>query len=363
MIPGERSRVTVFTPRVLTQGGLLKFGLAAALAASAVTTSNAPAQTPRYKVVDLGVVQRIAADIVPGLSASGNIVIWRQEESQAYSAVLYEGGTEKLLPRPDGFRNAFAYSVNDRGNAVGWSNTTLNPVDSTSTVHATFFTKDRAVDLGTLGGLRSRAYAINDRDVIVGVSSLKDNRQCAFRYANGKMACLEPLPGETYSVAFDINRAGVIVGGFGTASTSAKPVVHAVVWRGDKAQDLGTLSGEGDSIAYAINNRDDVVGVSDLALEDEAFLYADGRMTDLGIAGHAFAINDQRQIVGTLTPSERGLPRGFLWENGAVKDINTLIPANTYRIDAAYRINDLGQILCSGFGNGHMHALLLNPIH
>jgi len=349
---GENSgAVALFASRLLAHVGLLKFGLAAALGASGVATSNAPTQTQGYEVVDLGVIQRIAADIVPGLSASGNIVIWRQEESQAFSAVLLEGATKKPLPKPEGFRNSFAYSVNDRGNAVGWSNTTLNPVDSTSTVHATFFTRDRAVDLGTLGGLRSQAYAINNQGVIVGVSALKDNRQCAFRFADGKMTCLDPLPGEIYSVAFDINRAGVIVGGFGVASTSVKPVVHAVLWRGNKPQDLGSLSRNGNSIAYAINNHDDVVGVSDLGMEDEVLL------------GHAFAINDQRHIVGTLTAEERGHPRGFLWENGTVHDIDTLIPAGTYRIEAAYRINNLGQILCSGFGNGQMHALLLNPIN
>ena len=352
----------MFALCLLAQVGLLEPGLATALAASRATSSTAHAQTPRYEVVDLGVIQRIAADIVPGLSASGNIVIWRQEESQAFSPVLYEGGTQKFLPKPEGYRNSFAYSVNDRGNSVGWSNTTLNPVDSTSTVHATFFTRDRAVDLGTLGGLRSQAYAINNQGVIVGVSGLKDNKQCAFRYAEGKMICLNPLPKEIYSVAFDINSAGVVVGGFAMASTSAKPVEHAVLWRGDKPQDLGTLTGKGNSIAYAINNRDDVVGVSDLRSGETIFLYSHGKMTDLGIQGHAFAINDQRQIVGTLTPEERGHPRGFLWESGTLYDINTLIPADTYRIEAAYRINNRGQILCSGFGKGSMHSLLLNPI-
>lgn len=78
--------------------------------------------------------------------------------------------------------------------------------------------------------------------------------------------------------------------------------------------------------------------------------------------GHAFAINDQGQIVGTLAPPERGRPIGFLWENGTVRDINTLIHLDTYRIEAAYRINNRGQILCSGFGYGQLHALLLNPV-
>src|SRR5271157_4171321 len=160
---GERGlALAVLAFCLLAQAGLLKLGLPVAFAATGETASNSPTPAPRYEVVDLGTIQSVAADVVPGLSASGNIVTWRQGDSQAFSAVLYEGNTQKLLLPPKGYRNSFAYSVNDSGNSVGWSNTTLNPVDSASTVHATFFSKDRVVDLGTLGGLRSQAYAINE---------------------------------------------------------------------------------------------------------------------------------------------------------------------------------------------------------
>jgi probable HAF family extracellular repeat protein len=360
--PEQRSfAAAVLAFCLLAQAGLR--GIASALTAQSATASSSSRPAPRYEVVDLGVVARIAADVTPGLSPSGKVVTWRQGDSQTFTAVLYEGKTQKPLPPPVGYRNSFAYSVNDRGNAAGWSNTTLNPVDSASTVHATLFTRDRALDLGTLGGLRSRAYAINDSDVVVGVSELKDREQCAFRYADGTMNPLQPLAGGVYSVAFDVNNAGVIVGGSGMLSTSTKPVVHAVLWRGNTPQDLGTLGDRGNSIAYAVNNHDDVVGVSDLGSQETVFFYTSGKMSDLGIRGHAFAINDQRQIVGTVAPEERGRPHGFLWENGTLIDINTLIPADTYRIEAAYRINNRGQILCTGFGNGPMHALLLNPIN
>jgi probable HAF family extracellular repeat protein len=320
-----------------------------------------PAPAPLYKVVDLGVIARLAADITPGLSSSGKIVTWRQGDADTFTAVLFDGASEKLLRPPEGYRNSFAYSVNDRGNSVGWSNTTANPVDSSSTVHATFFGKRGALDLGTLGGLRSRAYAINNSDVAVGVSELENKGQRAFRYARGKMQALDALPGGAYSVAFDINNSGVIVGGSGIPSSSKKPLVHAVLWRRSKPRDLGTLDGAGSSIAYAINRHDEVTGVSDVGSEETVFLYSRGKMSDLGIRGHAFAINDARQIVGTLSPTGRGRPRGFLWENGVVRDINTLIAGNTYQIEAAYRINDRGQILCSGAGNGHLRILLLNP--
>jgi len=349
-------------PFRFAQAALLVAGMIVAPRAQADTAPASPAPTARYDVVDLGVIDRLAADIVPGLSASGKIVSWRQVESQTYSAVLVDGAVQKLLAPPTGYRNTFAYSVNDRGDAVGWSNTTANPVDSASTVHAVLFDEQGVRDLGTLGGRRSRAYAINDSDVVVGVSELANSKERAFRYSGGEMRPLDPLPGGTYSAAFDINDAGAIVGGSGVPSSSSRPLAHAVLWEGNEPKDLGTLDGSGNSVAYAINERGEVTGVSDVLGEETVFLYRRGKMLDLGIRGHAFAINDEDQIVGSLTPPERGQARGFLWKKNVVTDINELIAVKTYRIEAAYRINDRGQIVCSGVGNGRLHMLLLNPL-
>jgi len=128
----------------------------------------------------------------------------------------------------------------------------------------------------------------------------------------------------------------------------------------------------GNSIAYAVNDRGEVTGVSDLDEEETVFLYRQGTMRDLHIRGHAFAINNAHDIVGTLTPPERGTPRGFLWQDGVLRDLNTLLVAGTYQIEVAYRINDRGQILRSGVSRpgmdqsvvtqGNLHALLLNPV-
>ena len=339
-------------------------------APSRITMAQKPAEPqasfPRYAVIDLGPMQRIAADVVPGLSASGNVAFSEQTDSEAFVAVQYSAGSygkqsRKLLPEPEGYLNSFPYSVNDAGDSVGWANTTLNPVDSTATVHAVLFRNGHVTDLGTLGGLRSRAYAINNQGMIAGVSELPGGQQRAFRYSNGKMAPLNTLPGGSYGIAFDINDSGVIVGGSGLPSSTPKPLIHAVIWRGNSVHDLGALSEKGNSLAYAINNHDDVVGVSDTGDDESVFLYADGKMQDLHIAGHALSINDQRQIVGTLTPQERKRPRGFLWENGELHDLNTLLPPDTYRIEVAYRINNRGQILCRGYAKDGFHLVLLVP--
>jgi probable HAF family extracellular repeat protein len=350
----------VRVPILSTSAGVL------ALTFAAPCFAGAAAEGPRYQVVDLGVIQRLAVDIAPGLSRTGNIVTWHQREGQTFIGLLRVGTTERALTPPRGYQNSFAYSVNDRGNAVGWSNTTANPVDSASVVHATYFGRRGAIDLGTLGGRRSRAYAINDRDVVVGVSELSDGTQRAFRYS-GRMEPLATLMGGTYSIAFDINHAGLIVGASGVPSSANRPRAHAVLWIKGVPRDLGALEEDGNSIAYAVNDHGDVTGVSDLDGEETVFLYRQAMMRDLHIDGHAFAINNARDIVGTLTPPERGRPRGFLWRDGVLRDLNTLLVTDTYRIEVAYRINDRGQILCSGvgqpgMGQGSLHALLLNPL-
>src|SRR5580704_4096617 len=138
------------------------------------------------------------------------------------------------------------------------------------------------------------------------------------------MVALNPLPGGTHSVAFDINNVGMIVGGSELLSNAAKPVVHAVLWRGTTPQNLGAIDRNGNSIAYAINNLGDVVGVSEVRKERTVFLYSQGEMHDLDIRGRAFAINDQRQIVGALDLEERGRPRGFIWNSGKVRDSHSV---------------------------------------
>lgn len=354
---------------VTTLAGLLASAAAGSGIAGEAAAVHSDAR--RYEVVDLGVIQRLAADVTPGLSRSGNTVIWHEGEARTFTGLLRMGARERTLIPPEGYRNSFAYSVNDQGNAVGWSNTTANPIDSASIVHATFFSRRGTLDLGTLGGQRSRAYAINNHDVVVGVSELADGTQRAFRYA-GSMEPLETLTGGTYSIALDINSEGVIAGASALPSTPDKPRVHAVLWLNGVPQDLGALEESGNSIAYAVNERGEATGVSDFDGEETVFLYRQGTMRDLHIRGHALGINNAGDIVGSLEPPERGRPRGFLWHEGELTELGTLIPTGGYQIEVAYRINDRGQILCSGTGRplagqppivqGTLHALLLKPL-
>ena len=345
---------------------LLVFWLTFQLPSVAQSSNRAP-KRPTYKVTDLGPIKTIASDLVPGLNSLGDVVIWRQNASQAFSPVLISGNQQLPLKIPQGYQNSFAYSLNDKRNAVGWANTTLNPVDSFSITHAFLFTHDQTTDLGTLGGSWSRAYAINNQDVIVGISELANKQQQAFQYAGGKMTPLPPLPGGQSSVAFAVNDAGTVVGGSEVPhAKSVKVEVHAVLWRNGEPTDLGILHPNSSSVAHAINNRDEVVGTADGSERKTVFLYRDGRMIDLGIQrARAFSINDRQQIVGTQQTGEDRHPhsQGFLWDHGKLYDLNTCLPKSSpYQIQEAFRINNAGQILAIGVFEEQLHALLLTPV-
>ena len=107
------------------------------------------------------------------------------------------------------------------------------------------------------------------------------------------------------------------------------------------AVDLGTLSGNASdhSLAYAINERGQIVGESQTASDvTHAFLFENGVMIDLGTfeSGHSLAldINDLGQIVGRSVKS--GVLHAALWDKKEMIDLG---------VGEARAINNRGQIL------------------
>jgi probable HAF family extracellular repeat protein len=91
-------------------------------------------------------------------------------------------------------------------------------------------------------------------------------------------------------------------------------------------------------------------------------------ITDLGtLAGspHSEAnfINSKSQVVGDAFTCDLSGGTAFLWEDGSIVDLNTLVPVETalYLITASF-IDDRGQIAAFGvLANGDAHAVLLIP--
>jgi probable HAF family extracellular repeat protein len=231
---------------------------------------------------------------------------------------------------------------------------------------------------GAIAGLAQTAA----RDADCPAPNFHDYEAVVWGPAPGQVRALRPLPGDTVGVAFWINDRGQVVGTSGTcANTLPYGVIvgpHAVLWDSDGTPiDLGNLGGTVDVSLFAvgtraiyINNDGVVVGGAALAgnKTSHAFLWTrDAGMKDLGVvAGDynsgALAINDRGEVVGVSNDAD-GNGRAFIWRNGLMTDLNALAPADSplYLIFAS-GINDRGEIV--GFGataTGDVHAFLATP--
>ena len=345
--------------------------LVSALAAAAPKAAVKPA--PRYALTDLGPLPAVADEVSLPINDSGQVAGWATSDGQSVHAVLWTEGKPRDLGVPKGFRSSLAHGLNDKGEAVGWAGANRVLVDSAAVTHACLFAGGQVTDLGTLGGRDSKAFGINDAGRIVGVSDRADGTRHAFLFEKGHMADLGGLPGGKFSMAYAVNAKGSIAG----VAEAAGHRLHGVLWVRGKISDLGALPGGGASLAYALNASGQAVGSAETGNEYHATRdteLADGTrpsavntLQDLGTLGAdpaaAFGINDQGQIVGGSSLSTI-VHHAFLWENGRMSDLNSLMPPHSgWTLISATGINHAAQIAClARQKTGPLHAVRLDPL-
>jgi probable HAF family extracellular repeat protein len=214
-------------------------------------------------------------------------------------------------------------------------------------------------DLGTLGGDPGEhaVTRINNAGQVVGWSENADGALHAFRYTDGPG--IEDLGtlGGLHSRAHDINDAGWIVG----RSRVINGNNNAFVFRDDTG-----LVDLGEGAAIAINNRGVIAGVdgasNPLLFIGDSFGYRRVPVSHLGGFNAIGSINDSNIIVGGSSLGPRG---EFAWiasESQGVTDLNALIsPAAGWRLLYATAINNAGQIVGAGIHKGREMAFRLDP--
>jgi probable HAF family extracellular repeat protein len=366
--------------------------VAAALAGGPAPLGAAPAQTPP-----------VAATELPGLGGSSTIALDVDTSGRAVGAsataggsmhpVLWDGGrATDLAPTLPARASGEAQGIADNGRIVGFL-TDAAPGGggpgvvtwlggTTATVSAPPATGDEAVDVNNRNeivyrdsgrsflwrngsrmpapdvapGVPLRLADVNEQGLTAGTSAPADpDDRRAYTWLPGRAPVRLGTLGGSWSEAVAVNDQGQVVG----LSETAAGQRRMFVTQGSSLIDLGTLGGDGADAVDAVrppglaprlvNNHGHVVGVSETAAgERHAFLWRDGRMTDLGTLGpggtsQAHAVNDLDQVVGLSSGGAAAIADGFVWQDGRMVDLGQTTGVANRLASAAFVVDNRSQ--------------------
>jgi probable HAF family extracellular repeat protein len=372
---------------------ILTFVIAMALfAALAVPVRHAAQEQkqdpPRYTVIDLGTLGGTYS-LAGGLSNSGWVEGYSYLSDETNRRpVLWRNGVMTDLGTLGGPNADAGYRPNDSGNVGGASETgTVDPHAENFCGYGTdliclpiVWWNDikKMTPLPTLGGNNGWAAGINDQNEVAGVAENTTREPtCVLpqvfqfkpvTWTGGEVHELPTFPGDRVGMAWGINYWGQATGYSGNCTTA----FHALLWQDGRVTDLGNLGGKMNNAGEDINNHGQVVGYSDVPSDTtmHGFLWQKSTgMIDLGTLPGDFGsdgdgINNLGQVVGGSWDTE-GNERAYLWQNGVMTDLNTLIPADSplYLLEATGTINDEGQIagIAWVYSTQEVHAFLATP--
>ncbi|OYY95520.1 MAG: hypothetical protein B7Y41_03190 [Hydrogenophilales bacterium 28-61-23] len=275
-----------------------------------------------------------------------------------------------------GASGSYAAGINEAGQVVGqalrgdWS--AYVPFISTNA--------GTMVEISPLGGTGGTARDINNAGQVVGGAYTAGNTaNHAYVYNTSNATATDigaQIIGSTTSEARGINDAGQVAGSYYTPAYAQR----AFFYDGGSVTSIATPGG-GNAYATGINDSGSVVGSYYTGaypnIEQRSFLYHGANLTDLGelyAAGRhveANGINNTGQIVGWADSTNLFGQSAFLYQNGVMTDLNTLIdPASGWLLVNAYAISNAGYIVGSAVDSTYgrtgavviLAPAVLNPV-
>jgi len=310
-----------------------------------------------YQITDLGVLAGGSVSSATSISSSGLVAGYGDTSSATSEPFLWSSGVG-LSGLNVGSALALGRGVNTSGKVVGYQLSA-----DLSTTYAFSANGAGTALIPTLGGANNLATAINDSDTVVGYSDTADGSQIAFSYHGATLSSLGLLPGGTTSAAYAINASGVIAGQADAADGS----FHAVVSNGGVWTDLGVPFGYASSGATAIAGSGRVAGTLTNELgATMGFVWTPSEPTGMTLLGaltpggdsQAYGVNSSGLVVGTSD----GV--AFLFDANGIENLNTLLDPKSsgWELESATAINDLGQIVGTGYYDDALHGFLLEPV-
>ena len=347
------------SPFRISIGGMLAASTLFAQSAGTLVTSN-PQVKVRYTVTDLGPVGGPPGQPIivmnNGLIAGGAAV-----SSTAWHAMFWYQGTKIDLGKPGLGGSSMGFGANEKGKEVGEAETALP--DPGKEDFCGFGTQRQCLpflwQFGTMtalplltdsrgvAGKNGAANSVNNRGAVAGMSENTTLDTTCPAY--------DPPSGQYQKFQF-------------------KPAL----WQGGVAQELKTVDGDPDGIAFFINDKGQVVGGTGNCTAfqangnltyltgQHATLWQDGNVIDMGSLGSvapgggniALHINNRGQAVGESGTTD-GSFHGFLWskETGML-DIGTV---GNDVASVALNNNDNGDIVGISFDQDFNARAFLKP--
>ncbi|MFO0810721.1 MAG: PEP-CTERM sorting domain-containing protein [Gemmataceae bacterium] len=344
-LPGAAPAQVLYTIQDLgTLGGAVSSFGQGINAAGQVTGYSLTSGTPRaFRTTATGLVSDAGTDlgtlggtfsVGSGINASGQVT--GETTTAGGASHAFRTTATGLVSDPGadlgalGFGRSVGTAINASGQVAGWYDRNINgnPYPQAFRTTATGLLTDPGTDLGTLGGLTSRAGGINAAGQVTGLSTTASGAQHAFRTSASGLVSdagtdLGTLSGGTLSAGLAINDSGQVVGYSTTASGAQHAFRSSPNGQPVTLADLGTLGGDG-SVANSVNALGVLVGSSTITVG--------------GSDSHAFVYDTQ------------------------MRDLNAqLVNGPGWILVSASSINDAGQITGWGTLNGQTHAYRLTP--